>query len=66
MVVGEVLPDWVVSLQSAGGGGREMKITVILQTTGLAVSQVWKCSTVFFSFPLATLALIRFEHEPTK
>ena len=45
-----------LKLQSAGerrgGGGGGMKITVILQTTGLAlvVSEVWKCSEFFFHF----------------
>ena len=46
-----------LGFHSAGGEGREgMKITVILQTTGLAlvVSEVWKCSRVFFfPFPLS-------------
>ena len=47
-----------LKLQSAGEGRRGgMKITVILQTTGLAlvVSEVWKCSRVFFPFPLAVI-----------
>ena len=41
--------DWVLSSASTVRGGREgMKITVILQTTGLVVTGVWKCSAVLF------------------